>query len=320
MKDEQRNVLALTGGVGGAKLALGLGDVLSANELHILVNTGDDFEHLGLHICPDIDTLLYTLSGLADPSQGWGVADESFNALGGLERLGGETWFLLGDKDLSTHLWRTSQLKNGRTLGEVTADLALRLGIDVSIYPMSNDPVPTMVHTAEGVLPFQHYFVRERCEPSVTHFTFDGIEAAAPSKSVLALLDEDALTDIVVCPSNPFVSVDPILQLPGLWQRLREASAKVTVVSPIVAGIAIKGPAAKMMAEMDIPVTALGVAQHYQATYPGLIDNFVIDESDVTLRQDIEKLGLRVGMTSTVMKTRQDKRELAQFVLGPELF
>jgi LPPG:FO 2-phospho-L-lactate transferase len=315
MASDEKNVLALTGGVGGAKLALGLGDVVPPGRLHILVNTGDDFEHLGLHISPDIDTLLYTLSDLANKVQGWGVADETYNALGALEHLGAESWFLLGDKDLATHLWRTSQLKLGRSLGDVTADLATRLGIDISVYPMTDQPVPTMVHCADGVLGFQHYFVRERCEPAVSGFTFEGIEDAQPNARILQLLDEDAFSDIIVCPSNPFVSVDPILQLPGLWERLRDASANVTIVSPIVAGIAIKGPAAKMMGELSMPVTALGVAEHYQAKYPGLVNNFVIDESDGTLRQNIEQLGLRVGMTSTVMKSRQDKRNLAQFVL-----
>ncbi|GAB5452073.1 MAG: 2-phospho-L-lactate transferase [Halioglobus sp.] len=308
-------VLALSGGVGGAKLALGLAGVLPPEALHVVVNTGDDFEHLGLHISPDIDTLLYTLSGLADPVQGWGIAGESFHTLDALARLGGEVWFKLGDRDMATHLWRSEALRAGKSLSQVTAELAQRLDVPINVHPMSNDAVRTTVHTSEGSLPFQHYFVRERCEPAVTGFAFQGVEKARPNTAVMECLHSQRFTDIVICPSNPFVSIDPILRLPGLWHALRDAAAPVSLVSPIVAGMALKGPAAKMMSELGVPVTALGVAQHYAEQYPGLIDWFLIDASDATLAQSIGELGMQVAVTSTVMKTREDKQRLARFTL-----
>jgi len=283
--------------------------------LHVLVNTGDDFEHLGLHVCPDIDTLLYTLSGQSDQARGWGLANETFNALEALGRLGGETWFQLGDRDLATHLWRTRQLAAGKPLSEVTAQLAQRFGVAVGVYPMSDDPVRTTVRSPGGDLPFQQYFVRERCEPPVLGFEFEGIHSAAPNRTCHDLLCRGAVGRIIICPSNPYVSVDPILQLPGLWQSLRDAAAAVILVSPIVGGAALKGPAAKMMAELGAPVTALGVAQHYCTHYPGLVDHFVIDDSDATLAADIEALGIEVAVTGTVMREREDKRRLAEFTL-----
>ena len=313
-----QSVLALSGGVGGAKLALGLADALAPGQLHVLVNTGDDFEHLGLHISPDIDTLIYTLSGLANESAGWGQADETWGTMEALQRLGGETWFRLGDKDMATHLWRTRQLADGRSLLELTDSLARQLGVLSHVHPMAEDPVRTTVHTAEQQMPFQHYFVREQCKPVVTGFSFEGISAARPNRKVMRLLHDNTFSRVIVCPSNPFVSVDPILHIPGLWLALRDNPAPVVLVSPIVAGRALKGPAAKMMEELGVPVTALGVAQHYCARYPGLLDYFVIDESDATLAAEIGELGVEVAMTSTVMKTRDDKQRLARFVLELE--
>jgi len=315
MSSAQHSILALSGGVGGAKLALGLADELTPGQLHVLVNTGDDFEHLGLHISPDIDTLLYTLAGLANEKLGWGLAGETFNAMEALQRLGGETWFRLGDKDMATHLWRTRQLQQGKSLGQVTAGLAQRLGVHTHVHPMTEEPVRTTVHCAGENLKFQHYFVREQCEPAVTGFSFEGISAARPNRDTMRLLHDNAFSSVVICPSNPFVSVDPILQVPGLWLALRDNPAPVVLVSPIVAGLAIKGPAAKMMAELGVPVTALGVAQHYCTRYPGLLDYFVIDDSDVTLVDEIGKLGVGVAVTSTVMKSREDKQRLARFTL-----
>lgn len=315
MTDKAKHVLALSGGVGGAKLALGLADELPAGELHILVNTGDDFEHLGLPISPDIDTLLYTLSGLANQKLGWGLADESWNTMDSLERIGGETWFRLGDRDMATHLWRRQQLSTGASISEVTALLAQRLGVTAAVYPMSDDTVRTMVHTAEGNLAFQHYFVRDQCRPAVTGFSFEGISAARPNRQVLRRLQDQRVSRVIICPSNPFVSVDPILQVPGLWLALRDNPAPVILVSPIVAGQAIKGPAAKMMAELGVPATALGVAQHYCSRYPGLLDCFVIDDSDAELASEIGSLGLQVAISSTIMKSREDKQRLARFTL-----
>lgn len=310
-----RAVLALSGGVGGAKLALGLADVLEPGELHVLANTGDDFRHLGLDICPDIDTLLYTLSGRANESLGWGLAGETWQTMAALEELGAETWFRLGDRDMATHLWRSAELKAGSRLSALTAVLARRLGVSSHIHPMSDDPVRTLVHTDRGELPFQHYFVRDKCEPAVTGFSFDGISAAHPNRQVMRLLQQEAFSGVVISPSNPFVSVDPILQLPGLWPALRASLAPVVVVSPIVAGLALKGPAAKMMSELGLGVSALDVARHYSRRYPGLMDCFVIDQSDAILAADIRELGVDVAVTRTVMKSRIDKQELARFIL-----
>lgn len=311
-------VLALTGGVGGAKLCLGLDQLLPPGQLQILVNTGDDFEHLGLHISPDIDTLLYTLAGRANQTLGWGLEGETWNAMGALEQLGGSTWFRLGDRDLATHLFRTARLAAGDDLAGVTAELARRLTIERAIHPMSAQSVRTTVHSDEGDLPFQHYFVRRQCEPRVTGFSFEGIEDAAPNPVVVDLLAENYFTHVLVCPSNPFVSIDPMLKLPGLWQALRDSEAPVIMVSPIVAGLAIKGPAAKMMAELQVPVTATGVARHYASNYPGLVDYFLIDESDATLAADINELGLKARVAPTIMKTLEQKIELARQCLAVE--
>jgi LPPG:FO 2-phospho-L-lactate transferase len=311
----ETDVLALSGGVGGAKLALGLADILQPGRLHVLVNTADDFSHLGLHISPDIDTLVYTLSGRANETQGWGIEGETWQVLTALEELGGDAWFKLGDRDLATHLWRTGQMAGGVPLSVFTAAMARRLGIDSHIYPMTDDVVRTTVNTDRGDLPFQHYFVRDRCEPAVTGFSFDGISAAAPNGEVMRLLQQEAFGQIVICPSNPFVSVDPILQLPGLSQALVKAQAPVVVISPIVGGMALKGPASKMMTELGMRATAVEVARHYCDHYPGLMDYFVIDETDATLAAAIRELGVKVAVAPTVMKNRAHKQELARFTL-----
>jgi LPPG:FO 2-phospho-L-lactate transferase len=316
MKALQESVLALSGGVGGAKLALGLADVLPPGQLHVLANTGDDFRHLGLHISPDIDTLLYTLSGKANEVLGWGLAGETWSVMDALERLRGDTWFRLGDNDLATHLWRTAQIEEGASLLQITDTLARQLGIHSHIHPMCEERVSTIVHSEGRNLPFQHYFVREQCKPPVTGFSFEGIAQASPNPNVMALLADEAFSAIVVCPSNPFVSVDPILQIPQMWTTLRDSAARLVLVSPIVGGIALKGPAAKMMSELGVPVTALGVAQHYCDLYPDLLDCFVIDESDATLAPDIASLGVEVVIAPTIMNNLGDKQRLAQCVLG----
>ncbi|QFU76529.1 2-phospho-L-lactate transferase [Halioglobus maricola] len=315
---ETSKTLALTGGVGGAKLCLGLAQVLPASELDILVNTADDFEHLGLPIWPDIDTLLYTLSGRANQTLGWGLEGESWNCMESLESLGGETWFRLGDRDLATHLWRAEAQRQGRGAADIVAALAQQMDIAVGIYPMSDDQVRTIVRCDEGNLPFQHYFVRRQCEPPVTGFSFEGITSARGNASVLRQLKAGDYGRIVVSPSNPYVSIDPILQVPGVWTALRDSAAPVVFVSPIVSGLAIKGPAAKMMRELDVPVTALGVAEHYRRRYPGLVDYFVIDESDATLAPEIEQLGMRAVVAPTVMKNQQQKESLARYCLALE--
>lgn len=306
-----QHVVALSGGVGGAKLALGLARIMPREALSIIANTADDFEHMGLHVSPDIDTLLYTLSDLANPETGWGRRDESWNFMGAMGELGGETWFNLGDADLALHVLRTHKLRQGTSLGDVTDQIAKVLNIDPDIIPMSDDPVRTMVQTADGPLAFQHYFVRDRCEPVVTGFAFEGIDTARPHKKFLRHLMSRNLGAVIICPSNPFVSVDPILQLNGVRNILRETLAPIVAVSPIIGDQAVKGPAAKMMQELGMPVSALGVATFYK----GLIDGFVIDEEDEAYADEIEAQGMSVLVTKTFMKTLHDREALAAATL-----
>ena len=245
-------VLALSGGVGGAKLALGLYRVLPPGALTVVANTGDDFEHLGLAISPDLDTLLYTLAGIDNPATGWGRRDETWNFMAALERLGGETWFKLGDGDLATHVERTRRLAAGESLSQITDDFRRRLGISARLLPMSDDPVRTRLLTAEGWLDFQDYFVRRQCAPIVREIAFAGAAAARPHPDFLAALADPALRMVVICPSNPLISIDPILSLPGVREALRACRAPVVAVSPIIGGKAVKGPTAKMMAELGL--------------------------------------------------------------------
>lgn len=301
------NVLALSGGVGGAKLALGLSHLLPSDNLTVVANTGDDFTHLGLQICPDIDTVIYTLSDLADKERGWGRASETWNFISALGRLGGEDWFRLGDGDLAMHVYRTERLAAGDTLSEVTSDIALKLGIAARVVPMTDDMVATVVKTPSGELSFQHYFVRDRCEPTVSGFRFEGIEAAAPSPGFAASLNGN-LDAILITPSNPFVSIDPILSLTGVSNAISAAPAPVVAVSPIVGGAAIKGPAAKMMAELGMPMEAREVARFYE----GLIDGFVIDRCDEDQAPAIEEIGMAVWVTDTVMNDLEDRITLAR--------
>jgi LPPG:FO 2-phospho-L-lactate transferase len=298
--------LAITGGVGGAKLGLGLARILKGSELAFVVNTGDDFEHLGWHISPDIDTLTYTLSELANPVLGWGREDETWSFMETLEEFGGESWFRLGDRDLALHTLRTEMLRNGATLTQATAHITTQLGIEHRIYPMSDQPVRTTVNTVEGPLAFQHYFVRDRCRPSVTGFEFVGIADAQLNPKLEGLLD--SLDAIIICPSNPFVSVDPLLKIPGVRQALKASPAPVIAVSPIVGGKAIKGPTAKMMRELNVPATAAEVAGHYG----DLLDGFVLDEQDAALHN---ALAIPTVVAQTVMVTLQDRIDLAQGTL-----
>ena len=315
-------ILALTGGIGGAKLALGFAKVLAADEVGFVVNTGDDFEHLGFHISPDLDTLVYTLAGEANLETGWGRRDESWHFMDSAQRLGLQTWFRLGDHDLALHVYRRQRLAAGATLTEVTGEICQRLGVAQSVLPMSNDPVRTHVMTSDGPLAFQHYFVRDRCRPAVTGFEFDGIDDAAISPEIAALLNAsashppgasgDGLNAIVICPSNPFVSVDPILDTPGMRGLMKSAGVPIIAVSPIVGGRAIKGPTAKMMRELDIPASATAVARHYQ----GLITGFVLDECDAAAESEIADLGLATTVTQTVMTSLDDRIALARDVLA----
>lgn len=309
MSEGKRKILALAGGVGGAKLALGLAGVLPAEELTVAVNTADDFEHLGFSISPDLDTVMYTLAGVANPETGWGRQGESWTVMEALGQLGGETWFRLGDKDLATHIERTRRLRAGETLSAVTRDLAQRLGVKPALIPMSDDPVRTMVSTDQGELAFQNWFVRLQCRPAVQSVRFAGVESARPSP---ALLDMAGLRCVIVCPSNPFVSVAPILALQGVRATLEAARVPRIAVTPIVGGQAIKGPAAKMLAELGHDVSALGVARYYR----GLIDGFMLDKEDAALATEIEALGMRVRVADTMMRNDEDKRRLAADALA----
>ena len=303
--------LALSGGVGGAKLVVGLARVMDPVALLVVANTGDDFEHLGLHISPDIDTLTYTLAGLNHPKNGWGRADETWTFMAALEALGGETWFRLGDGDLATHVERTRRLNAGETLTAITADFCARLGVSTRVVPMSDDPVRTVAETPDGPLAFQHYFVRDRCQPVVKGFRFAGAAEARANPSFLEALADPGLSAVVICPSNPFISVDPILALPEVRVGLAASPAPVIAVSPIVGGRAIKGPTAKMMRELGIPCTALAVARHYG----DLLDGFVVDSEDEALADQVRELGVEVLVTKTVMESLEDRMSLARAVL-----
>ncbi len=311
MNEFSGTCVALSGGVGGAKLALGLSRILAPAQLDIIVNTGDDFEHLGLMICPDLDTLTYTLAGLNNTETGWGRAGETWTFMTSLRALGGESWFQLGDGDLAIHVERTRRLAAGEPLSRVTAELTARLGIELSVIPMSDDPVRTFVETAAGALAFQHYFVRDQCAPEVTGFEFRGAKTATPSPMALGALADPALDAVVICPSNPFISIDPILAVPGLRGAIEDAAAPVIAVSPIVGGKAIKGPTAKMMLELGVTQSAASVARHYD----GLIDGFVLDSEDAASGDEIRALGLDVLTTNTVMQSLEDRVSLAANVL-----
>ena len=300
--------VALCGGVGGAKLALGLAKVLPPEKLTIVVNTGDDFEHVGLHISPDIDTVIYTLAGLANPELGWGLAGETWHFMGALERLGGPTWFRLGDQDLATHIERTGRLRRGETLSAVTEHLCQRLGVAPAIVPMSDDRVATIVTTGEGRLAFQSYFVERRCAPKVISIEFEGAALAKPAPAALAALARPDLAGLIICPSNPWLSVDPVLAIPGWRAAIENLHVPRIAVTPIVAGQAIKGPTAKIMGELGIPLDVASIVAHYR----GLIDGIVLDEVD---RHRAADLDLPAVATATIMRSLDDRIALARVSL-----
>ena len=301
-------VVALSGGIGGAKLALGLYRVLSPDALTVVCNPGDDFDHLGLRICPDADTVLYTLAGVADPEAGWGRAGETWSFMEALARLGGETWFRLGDGDLALHVERTRRLAGGERLSRIAADIARRLGVRARVVPACDEAVRTVVSTPGGRMAFQHYFVRDRCEPVVTGFEFEGAERARPCGAALEALADDSLLCVVVCPSNPFISIDPILAVSGTRAAIRAAAAPVIGVSPIVGGRAVKGPTAKMMRELGLEVSNRAIERHYG----DLVDAWVIDSADAT---DAAGSARPVRVAPTLMRTGADKEALARVVL-----
>lgn len=303
------HVALLVGGVGGAKLAYGLAQILPPGALSIIVNTGDDFELHGLHISPDVDTVTYTLAGLANLDTGWGLANDTFVAKKALARLGQPDWFTLGDKDIATHLTRTAMLNSGHSLTGVTAHICQQLGIAHAVLPVSNQPVRTIVETADGDLPFQEYFVRLGWQPVLTGLRFEGAAQARPSEAVLDALHKATL--IVVGPSNPLLSIDPILAVPGVRDAIINSAAPRIAISPIIGGRAVKGPAAKIMGELGMDVSPLGVAKYYT----NLLTGFILDAEDSDLVSEIEQLNLYTGIRNTIMTSPEDKVSLAQQVL-----
>ena len=302
-------VLALSGGIGGAKLALGLYRVLPPESLTVVANTGDDFEHLGLSVSPDLDTLLYTLAGLDNPETGWGRRDETWTFMAALESLGGATWFKLGDGDLATHVERTRRLAAGESLSRITDDFRRRLGIAARLLPMSDDPVRTRLKTDAGWLDFQDYFVARRSAPVVREVQFAGAADARPQPDFVAALADPLLEAIIVCPSNPLISIDPILAVPGVRSALRASPAPVVAVSPIIGGRAVKGPTAKMMAELGLAVGAAAVAEHYR----DFLDLFVADTADAA---EIADLAVPVVLAPILMHSLADREALARAVLA----
>lgn len=297
------NVVVLTGGVGGAKLVLGLTKVLPAEQLTAIVNTGDDFRHLGLYVSPDIDTLLYTLSGKANKAQGWGRDGESWSFMAALKELGGEDWFLLGDGDLALHVLRSARLAKGEVLSGIIADFARSWGIDARILPMSDDPVATWLDTEQGPLEFQRYFVERRCAPKVSRVSFRGAEAARAAPSVVeAVTSSDA---ILIAPSNPYLSVDPILAVRDIREALSVTMAPIVAVSPLIGGKAVKGPTAKLMDELSVPTTNAAIAAHYG----DLIDGLLIHEGDDA------PIGVASAHTNTLMSTLEDRVRVARAAL-----
>jgi len=299
-------VVALTGGVGGAKLVLGLTQIMPPDQITTIVNTGDDFEHLGLWISPDIDTLLYTLSGKANPVLGWGREGESWSFMEAVKTLGGADWFQLGDGDLALHVLRSHALSQGRSLSNITRDFAQGWGIGVHVLPMSDRPVPTFVQTDEGELPFQDYFVRRRCEPVAQAVRFDGAEDALAAPGVVDAILSPATEAIIIAPSNPYLSIDPILAIPQIRAALQQTRTPIVAVSPIVGGAAVKGPTAKLMGEMGVSVTPATVAAHYA----GIIDAMLVDERD----QPID-LAIPHAAADTLMNSTEDKARVARDAL-----
>ncbi|MDE2462857.1 MAG: 2-phospho-L-lactate transferase, partial [Alphaproteobacteria bacterium] len=299
-------IVVLTGGVGGAKLVLGLTQIVAPEKICAIVNTGDDFRHLGLHISPDLDTLLYTLAGKANPVAGWGREGESWNFMAAVRSLGGPDWFSLGDGDLALHVLRSARLAAGEGLAAITAAFARSWNVNVTMLPMSEDPVPTLLDTEEGLLAFQDYFVARRCAPAVRRVIFDGADRALPGPGVIEAIEDRQTEAILIAPSNPYLSIDPILSVPGIGTALRRATAPVVAISPIVGGAAVKGPTAKLMQELGFPVSPAVVAAHYSE----LIDGLLVDQRD-----DASGLTLAHAQTDTLMSTLADRARVAEAAL-----
>jgi LPPG:FO 2-phospho-L-lactate transferase len=302
-------VVALSGGAGGAKLVCGLSGRVPAGDLVVIANTGDDFEHLGLSISPDLDTIMYALAGLQDAQRGWGRRDETWNFMAALAALGGETWFRLGDGDLAIHVERTRRLREGESLSAITVDLCRRLGIAAHLVPMTDDKVRTYLRTDQDWLAFQDYFVRRRCAPLVQELRYEGAATARPHPDALAALGSPRLRAVIICPSNPLLSIEPILAVAGMRDALARCAAPILAVSPIIGGRAVKGPTAKMMAELGLPVSAAAVAGRYR----DLLDGYVIDDVDASCAHEF---GFPVTVTRTLMRAPEDQDQLARHVLA----
>ena len=303
--------LALSGGIGGAKLAMGLEYIFNSTNLMIAGNTGDDFEHFGLNISPDLDTLLYTLSGKSDPERGWGLANETWSFMKAMKEIGGETWFKLGDRDLAIHVERTRRLKEGERLSLITSSFCRKFGVKSQIVPATDEPLKTLVKTPEGILSFQHYFVRDQCRPKILALQYEGSENAQPCPPLEEALESSLLQTVVVCPSNPFLSIDPILAVKGVREKLKSSNARVIAVSPIVGGDAVKGPTANNLRDLGFSVSAYTIAKYYS----DFIDGFMLDKGDENEISRIESQGIQVGLAETVMTDLQSKIKLAEDVL-----
>ncbi len=303
-----KNYLLLCGGVGGAKLALGFKNTLPEKNLAIAVNTGDDFTHFNLKICPDLDTVMYTLSGESDVSKGWGRKDETWNMRSALADIGGETWFQLGDKDLATHIQRTQLINSGSSLSEATYQLCQSFNLPDFIYPMSNEPVETYIQTKNRLLSFQEYFVKLKCEPPVTDFVFKGLDKAKFNEDI----DLNTFDEIIICPSNPYVSINPMLQLTSLKNHLMEFPQKVTTISPIVNSQSLKGPTAKMMLELGYDISVTTIAEFYK-NFSKII---FIDPSDKKDSDKLIALGFEVHSTDLIMNNTQSKNTLANKIIN----
>ncbi len=303
--------LALSGGIGGAKLALGLEHIFNSPKLMIAGNTGDDFEHFGLNISPDLDTLLYTLSGKSDLERGWGLANETWSFMKAMKEIGGEAWFQLGDRDLAIHVERTRRLNEGGKLSLITSSFCRKFGVRSQIFPATDDPLKTLVKTPKGILSFQHYFVRDQCKPKILGLKYEGSENAQPCPPLEEALESSLLETVVVCPSNPFLSIDPILAVKGVREKLKSSKARVIAISPIVGGDAVKGPTANNMRDLGFTVSACSIAKYYS----DFIDGFILDKRDEKEITEIEFLGIRVGLADTVMTDLQSKIKLAEDVL-----
>ena len=307
MKYPDIKIVALCGGIGGSKLALGLNNVLDQKNLSIITNTGDDFLYLGFYICPDIDTVIYTLAGVNNKETGWGREDETWKTLDVLEELGADTWFQLGDKDLALHLFRSKEKRNGELLTTITRKITNKFGLKTNVLPMSNHPVQTFLETEDGEMTFQDYFVRNKCKPKVKNILFKSKKPVATDAVKRSLMDKN-LDGIVFCPSNPYLSIDPILSIDRIRKSIENQKKPRIAISPIVGHDSVKGPTSKLMKEMGVEVSSLSIAKHYK----GLIDGIVIDHEDENEAQKIREMGIEVKLSKIIVETKEEKMRLAK--------